>query len=1855
MSRFLFAVLFFLSNLAFAQEGKQELFCDIDKVQNKDWSEDMLGYQKDNYQNIFPLWLSKAESGNPKHQFYVAKAYYFGEGIEKNLEKSLYWYTKSSDQNYPVAKNNLGLIYEDGEGVQQDLNKSFNLVCNAALQGVPVSQHNIGRYYQYGIGTDKNPSKAIGWHKEAVKNGNLYSLILLSKLHIGLDNKKAFEYIKLSVKKAPSAEGFYSLGLFYKFGWGVGQNLEKSIEWLEKAADLSYVDSLIELWAIYATKDYGLYNDKLQLKYLKKAAHLGEKKYAKLLGGMYKYGYKGAEKNHILAEHWYLKFAEDGDSESMYQLSDLYLNGEKHIQDHDKSLFWAEKAVSGGELKANLVLAQLYRDGNGVIKDLGKSINYNKKILTFVDDDNEKYRAAHNIGYIYSHVYKIPDLDKAKKWYKLAFSYKNATIADISSSAKKVGEIFLALEDFKEAEKWFKKAYYAGSKESEQYIHLMNNLDDPAMQFMISSEIITLNPNNHENAIKYLEKSANQGYLSAQVYLGTEYLTGIIVPKDYKVALYWLKKAANQGSANAQNALGVMFHNGYGVNIDLNEAIKWYQFAANQWEEGDVKSDEEVLEDSGITNARFNIGNIYLVNKKDYSLALKSYMQSAKYNHAYSMFAIALMYREGKGVSKDKDKEFEWMLKSAELNSRMAQYNIANMYFKGYGVEKNNEKMVLWLKRAKENKLDPNYNSSYDAPVAELIDVQLAKAYREGVGIKKDMDKAMKSKLVRNEILDDMAKFGNSKDKLNIATEYEKKYKAYAKAFYWYSESAKLGETRAQRKVGDYYSRVEYGVERDFVEAEKWYKKAIKNKDIDSSVSLAWLYILSEISPGVKNPVYNPKKGVEMFLDARNKGSIVAVDYLVYVYRYGIGTDKDIHKSLEMIKELVVKYNKNKRKTDDLFIKALEIQTENGIYNDDVLMSKGMEILISLAQSGDVKKQFKLGKVYLTKDFKFHHKKDGMHWIEKASKKSIEANQHLSGLYFGFEEGGIYNHKKHGDALKRAVNLFETKEAVDYSYYKDYYHDGLIYLYQQLANYYSVIDAPELAEINLRKAAKYYTASKDNKYEIQHKLVLANSSDDLQASKEFFNKFIEKISKNEITNIEDVDYFYRAVINLHQKYRDENRHQDAAEFLIGLMAKFKDGAEYYKPILTLEIARDYSSLKNYKKIELYLEKYKEAKENIKPGLLDNLLSAVIYSEKDRKKINDAVKSLERPIESILFGVLDGILLIYYDNIDDGYNKIITSLDTIKKRNIPIRARDLDFSVEPIEMLLSKGEYEKAAIIIEKVVSFYKESVALRASNNYKVSAKERGVISDAISEYIYASSMARRNIKDKGFEVMQLSSGLTLSDSVVKTISRKQLSGTNYIKSKQLSFLESGRRDLIKKKFSILSLNQSTYEIDEKLDLLDVKILNLSNQIGSPKKEALDLFISSLDSTQKSVPDDDALITMLIGSKRSHVWLITSDDIYRHDSNLTKLDVANISKKLLGALNPASGSYSEFPLDASSKLYALLIEPFEGQLNNINRLVISPDVSLSNIPFSILTKDLELGQSSISSIEKYTTRGIDSVYSVVADGLHQVDWLINNYAIATVPSVYSYIELQKQASKQSATLESFIGIGNPTLLGDRSVMTRGSMFGEQDIRGNVSRSLGDLSSLPETEGELIDIASMFSTSKILTAENATEANVRSTDLSKFDVIAFATHALVSNEIDELFEPSLVLTPIQEDNPENDGLLTASEVSELDMDAEIVLLSACNTASSFGESNSQGLSGLANSFFNAGAKSLLVSYWSVISESAVDITTRIFKPSNEGRSYAHKHRNAVLDLLQNSKDTYKLHPSYWAPFAVIGVN
>ena len=107
------------------------------------------------------------------------------------------------------------------------------------------------------------------------------------------------------------------------------------------------------------------------------------------------------------------------------------------------------------------------------------------------------------------------------------------------------------------------------------------------------------------------------------------------------------------------------------------------------------------------------------------------------------------------------------------------------------------------------------------------------------------------------------------------------------------------------------------------------------------------------------------------------------------------------------------------------------------------------------------------------------------------------------------------------------------------------------------------------------------------------------------------------------------------------------------------------------------------------------------------------------------------------------------------------------------------------------------------------------------------------------------------------------------------------------------------------------------------------------------------------------------------------------------------------------------------------------------------------------------------------------------------------------------------------------------------------------------------------------------------------------------------MVHFATHGLLAGET-ALFaknkaEPALLLTPPAEASEEDNGLLTASEVAQLNLNADWVVMSACNTAAGSTD-GAEALSGLARAFFYAGARSLLVSHWYVDSEAAVAITT-----------------------------------------------
>ena len=156
---------------------------------------------------------------------------------------------------------------------------------------------------------------------------------------------------------------------------------------------------------------------------------------------------------------------------------------------------------------------------------------------------------------------------------------------------------------------------------------------------------------------------------------------------------------------------------------------------------------------------------------------------------------------------------------------------------------------------------------------------------------------------------------------------------------------------------------------------------------------------------------------------------------------------------------------------------------------------------------------------------------------------------------------------------------------------------------------------------------------------------------------------------------------------------------------------------------------------------------------------------------------------------------------------------------------------------------------------------------------------------------------------------------------------------------------------------------------------------------------------------------------------------------------------------------------------------------------------------------------------------------------------------------------------------------------------------------------------------------------------------------------------FATHGLIPGELDGLTQPALALSaPAVTGETHGDGLLTMEKILTLKLDADWVVLSACNTASGEG-AGSEAVSGLGRAFFYAGARALLVSNWPVDSEASRLLMTDLFKrqQASQGRQKALYLQEAMLEMIQNVnakeasgkvKYTYA-HPLFWAPFVVVG--
>ena len=207
--------------------------------------------------------------------------------------------------------------------------------------------------------------------------------------------------------------------------------------------------------------------------------------------------------------------------------------------------------------------------------------------------------------------------------------------------------------------------------------------------------------------------------------------------------------------------------------------------------------------------------------------------------------------------------------------------------------------------------------------------------------------------------------------------------------------------------------------------------------------------------------------------------------------------------------------------------------------------------------------------------------------------------------------------------------------------------------------------------------------------------------------------------------------------------------------------------------------------------------------------------------------------------------------------------------------------------------------------------------------------------------------------------------------------------------------------------------------------------------------------------------------------------------------------------------------------------------------------------------------------------------------------------------------------------------------------------------------------LAQLPRLPDTAEELksIALALQADPSKVLNlGKDANENNVKTMNLSKFKIVAFATHGLVPGELDGLSQPALALTAPAVADTDGDGLLTMEEILALKLDADWVVLSACNTAAG-AVAGAEAASGLGRAFFYAGTRALLLTNWSVHSESARELITDLFKRQADDPKLTRGEalRQAMISMVDGAgylgadgkAEFAYAHPLFWAPYTVIG--
>jgi CHAT domain-containing protein len=416
----------------------------------------------------------------------------------------------------------------------------------------------------------------------------------------------------------------------------------------------------------------------------------------------------------------------------------------------------------------------------------------------------------------------------------------------------------------------------------------------------------------------------------------------------------------------------------------------------------------------------------------------------------------------------------------------------------------------------------------------------------------------------------------------------------------------------------------------------------------------------------------------------------------------------------------------------------------------------------------------------------------------------------------------------------------------------------------------------------------------------------------------------------------------------------------------------------------------------------------------------------------------------------------------------------------------------------------------------------------------------------------------------------------------------------------------------------------------------------------------------------KLLAEDEVFVSILPMAGETYVWGIDhkgQTKFHRSDWSEEKtnttvdalrktLDVAGLGKRM-----------PKFDYQGAHAIYKAFFEPLGELTQGKKHMVVSTSSALAKLPFAVLQTQAFNGANPVDA-----------------------PWLVKSMAVSHVPTASGWMSL-KRFGKVPHSVEAMVAWGDPLFDGKavqkmaeaakvekadkpsgtqvamaepgttvRSVLNTRSAASLEVSDADAYLTYSKIPPLPETRDEVEELAKILGAdpkNDLYLGANATRASVlkssTSGQLLKKQVVVFATHGLLAGDLPNLSQPALAMAATA--NPADSPLLTLEDVLSLKLNADWVVLSACNTAGADGRAE-EAMSGLARGFFFAGSRSLLVTHWSVESESAMQLTTNAF--ASYKKDTAMRRSEALRQsMLVVMKSPAFGHPAFWAPYALVG--